>query len=115
MTTLSRLTDAWLVSPVTVPVAAPAATAAVTVPEELIPVTEIVYVVPLPLTADASGPPAVLPARLTSELSNPATGSLNVTVNRIGPALVGSAWVAAWLTNTTGGWNSAAPMSTPLP
>ena len=42
-----------------------------------------------------SGPPAVLPARLTLPASKPVTGSLNVTVNRTGDEPVGLAWVAA--------------------
>ena len=44
----------------------------------------------------------MLPAKLTSEAVNPPTGSLKATVNRTGPAFVGSAWAAAWSIVTVG-------------
>ena len=54
------------------------------------------------MTVADSVPPTVLPAKLTSEASNPLTGSLKATVNRTGPAFAGSAWPAAWSIVTVG-------------
>src|SRR5207248_3274953 len=56
-----------------------------------------------PLTLAANVPPTVLPAKLMSLASKPMTGSPNTTVNRTGPAFVGSAWPAAWSIVTDGG------------
>src|SRR5690606_9675462 len=87
VTTLSVLVEASL--PLPPPSAATsAAIVAITVPDELIPDTETVYVVPEPLT-DAVVAPA-LPASVTSPVANPVTGSENTTVNRIGEVEVGS-------------------------
>ena len=47
-------------------------------------------------------PPTVLPAKLTSDPSNPVTASLKWTVNVIGPTVVGSAWPAACSMVTVG-------------
>src|SRR5262245_57447100 len=44
-----------------------------------------------------------LPVTDTPPLVNPVTGSLKVTVKTIGPALVGSACLLAWLIVTVGG------------
>src|ERR671914_443932 len=54
-----------------------------------------------PLTLAVFVPPAVPPI-VTSAPVKPLTGSLNTTVKLIGEALVGSAWVAAWLIVTVG-------------
>ena len=47
---------------------------------------------PLPVTSAISGPPALLPVRDTSLDVNPVTGSLNVTVKKMGETAVGSLW-----------------------
>src|SRR5918992_1006073 len=54
-----------------------------------------------PLTLAVFVPPAVPPI-VTSVPAKPLTGSLKTTVKLIGEALVGSAWVAAWLIVTVG-------------
>ena len=46
--------------------------------------------------------PAV-PARVTSPVAKPVTGSVKTTVKLIGLLLVGSAWPLAWLMVTAGG------------
>ena len=76
-----------------------------TVPLLVMPVTVTVNVVAFTgATAADRVPPAVLPAKLMSPPVNEAglTGSLNTTVNAIGPVFVGSGWPAAWLTVTVG-------------
>src|SRR5438552_3562326 len=93
LTVLSVLVEARLVF---VPfVAPPAGMVATTVPAVVMPVTATVYVVPLPVTAPLSEPPAVLPVNDTSLVVKPVTLELNTTVNRIGDVPVGSACPAA--------------------
>jgi len=72
-------------------VAAPAMTDATTSPSPVIPLTDTVYVGPVPVTVAANVPAAVLPVKSMSEASKPVTASLNTTVNSIGETFVGSA------------------------
>src|SRR5581483_3204896 len=89
--------------------AAPAGTDTTTFPGEVIPVTEIVYAGPEPLTVVTREPPVVLPAVLTSDASNPTTGTLKVIVKVIGAVLVGSACPAALSIVADGGVVSPPP------
>src|SRR5436305_1239663 len=74
-----------------------------TAPGPVMPVTVTMYVAgPVWATVGVSVPPTVVPAKLTSAASNPATGSPNVTSNTTGDTVVGSGWPAAWLTVTVG-------------
>jgi hypothetical protein len=82
--------------------AAPAPTLATTVPELAMPVTDTVYVAPLPLTDAANVPPTVLPANETSLASKPVTASLNSTENTIGDVDVGSGCATPWSIVTDG-------------
>ena len=93
VTTLSVDVEAVLELP-TPSVAAPATTLAMTVPLQVWPETETVYVVPEPVTVLVGVPDAV-PLMTTSLASKPVTGSLNTTVKRIGNTSVGSACPAA--------------------
>src|SRR5436309_1756316 len=65
------------------------------------PLTVIVYMVPLPLSVAVTRPAVLL--RITSWAVKPVTAWLNTTVKvRVG-AGVGSTWPAAWLTVTVSG------------
>ena len=65
---------------------------AITVPLVVIPDTETVYTAGPPETTAVVAP--AVPLRVTSPVAKPVTGSLNVTVKRIGEAEVGSVWDA---------------------
>src|SRR5450432_1244500 len=88
-TELSVLVDATLASRVAVAVAAPAGIDATTVPCAVMPVTAMLYVVPLPVTAalNVAGGEKTLEVRLTPDPVKPVTGSLNTAVKLIGPTL----------------------------
>ena len=58
--------------------------------------------------------PKVVGARTAMRLElTPNTGSLNVTVNLMGPELVGSAWPAVWLRLSTVGRPWSQPLGVP--
>ena len=54
----------------------------------------------------ATSVPGAVPPRVTSPVAKSPTGSLKTTVKSMGPALVGSAWPAAWSIVTVGGSTS---------
>src|SRR5262245_21571373 len=88
-TVLSVLVDAalgWLPASL----AAPAGIEATTVPLVVMPLTATVYSGPVPETTATRVPPAVEPAKDTSDAVKPVTGLLNVTRKAIGPPLGGS-------------------------
>lgn len=75
VTLLSVLVEAWLGLPA-ISLAAPPGRFTTTVPVPVMPVTEMVWVVPLPVTMATSVPPTVEPVKDTSPALNPITASL---------------------------------------
>src|SRR5262245_30153658 len=121
--TLSGLYVTWLSKKVAaalglpaLSVATPALTFAITVPVWLMPVTETSNVVPLfgAISATAADVASAVPDRATSPVTNvPAVSSLKTTVNRMGPALAGSACPIFWLMVTVGAIVSIVKLNAP--
>ena len=87
MTVLSVLVDAVFGFP-PASLAMAAGIVAVTVPDFVIPDTEMVYTVGPPVTTLVVAP--AVPPRTTSAELNPVTASLNVAVNKTGELAAGS-------------------------